>query len=55
MYQQEKTPNKVYEKKLNITNVEKATLQNNKIPSKSNYETIPPRTHSQMNRNTVNI
>jgi hypothetical protein len=31
-----------------IKNVEKTTLQNDKIPSKSNYETIPPKTHSQI-------
>ena len=27
---------------------DKTTLQNDKIPSKSNYETIPPKTHSQI-------
>ena len=31
-----------------IKNVEKTTLQNDKIPSKSNYETIPSKTHSQI-------
>ena len=60
MYQQEKTlknlkyNNKIQEKNRTLQIVEKANLQNDKIPSKSNYETISPKTHSQMNRNTVN-
>jgi hypothetical protein len=35
-------------RKKTIKNVEKTTLQNDKIPSKSNYETIPSKTHSQI-------
>ena len=52
MYQQEETPknlkynNKVYKKIKHLKNVEKTTLLNDKIASKSNYENISPKTNS---------
>jgi hypothetical protein len=55
MYQQGETlknlkyNNKVYKKIKQLKNVEKTTLLNDKIPSKSNYENISPKTQSQMN------
>ena len=53
MYQKGKTPknvkyNMAIKKIKQLKNVEKTTLLNDKIPSKSNYETIPPKTHSQI-------
>jgi hypothetical protein len=40
-------------RKKTIKNVEKTTLQNDKIPSKSNYENISPKIHLQMSRTTI--
>jgi hypothetical protein len=38
-----------YKKIKQLRNVEKTTLLNDKIPSKSNYENISPKMQSQMN------
>ena len=54
MYQKGKTPknvkyNMAIKKIKQLKNVEKTTLLNDKIPSKSNYENISPKTQLQMN------
>ena len=59
MYQKGKTPknvkyNMAIKKIKQLKNVEKTTLLNDKIPSKSNYENISPKMQSQMSEQLTN-